>query len=199
MKQEIYHSLSLEGGGPKPRNQPIHTPHFGELYAWSRALMAISVTQYGYWLFICSRLNHQQVQFDCLSFLYLSQTMKQPSTQADRLICNYPDIKSTITPRCGNRVTERTMPKVFPQVGLTLGIVRSVTRLPHLVPILLFWGQKWQNRPAKANFDVRCRKILYTKRAKFDLGDSIQDLKKPLKQKSQIINFPPPDHCAGGD
>ena len=58
-KFEICHSLSLEGGGPKPRNQPIHTPHFGELYAWSRALMAISVTQYGYWLFICSRLNHQ--------------------------------------------------------------------------------------------------------------------------------------------
>ena len=32
-KFEICHSLSLEGGGPKPRNQPIHTPHFGELYA----------------------------------------------------------------------------------------------------------------------------------------------------------------------
>ena len=112
------------------------------------------------------------------------------------LFCHFWPQNSNIGTRCGNRVTERTMSKVRPTYGKTLGIVRSFTRLPLLVPIVLFWVQKWQNRPAKANFDVRCRKILYTKRAKFDLGDSIQDLRKPLKQKSQIINFPPPDHCA---
>ena len=54
------------------------------------------------------------------------------------LFCHFWPQNSNIGTRCGNRVTERTMPKVRPTYGKTLGIVRSVTRLPHLGVIVDF-------------------------------------------------------------
>ena len=54
------------------------------------------------------------------------------------LFCHFWTQNSNIGTRSGNRVTERTMPKVRPTYGKTLGIVRSVTRLPHLGVIVDF-------------------------------------------------------------
>ena len=54
------------------------------------------------------------------------------------LFCHFWPQNSNIGTRSGNRVTERTMPKVRPTYGKTLGIVRSVTRLPHLGVIVDF-------------------------------------------------------------